>query len=331
MATAIERTGRNPHTNKVADEALYRSQLPSSAAQTPPVQIRYVASSGSDGTGNGSFAQPFATVSHALSTITDAAVGKPYVILVSPGTFAGDIALKSFVGIKGVDPSDKPVFTGTLSIDPGFTAGGKAALSDLIFTLAQTLDFSAFASPPVSIVDVQFQGTFSLTGTSVTSIRSNRFVNDTHFTDNATLLTQDNTFVSSDGGATFEAATVDVVWLSNGDDFGSALNVTAVGPQTLNAQLVGSQIGGPNTLTLDGAGVTFGGTAGAIAPTVALAGGAAAPSLWTQGNSIGYSAHTPGNWAGSAPGAVSDQNTLANSAIDRLAAAVEGLLGHAIP
>jgi len=64
---------------------------------------------------------------------------------------------------------------------------------------------------------------------------------------------------------------------------------------------------------------------------VALAGGAAAPSLWTQGNSIGYSAHTPGNWAGSAPGAVSDQNTLANSAIDRLAAAVEGLLGHAIP
>lgn len=317
---------------KTAEEAMYRPNGPGGSGTEPsPVQLRYVATTGSDVTGNGSFAQPFATVSHTLSTITDAAIGKPYVILVSSGVFADDIALKSFIGIKGVDPSDRPIFTGTMSIDAGFAASGKAGIADCIFTISQSLDFSALSAPPIALVDNEFEGTFSLTGTSVTSIRNNRFASDTHFTDNATLLTQDNTFVASDGGATFEAATVNVTWLSNGDDFGSALAVTAVNPQTFDAQLVGSQIGGPNSLTLTGAGVTYGGTAGAIPPGVTLAGGAAAPSLWTQGNSIGYEAITPGNWAVAPPGAVSDRNTLANSAIDRLAAAVEGILGHAIP
>ena len=309
---------------------MYRpDQSGGSGTEPPPVQLRYVATTGSDVTGNGSFAQPFATGSHALSTITDASPSKPYVILFSSGAFTDDIALKSNIALKGVDSSDRPTFSGALSIDGGYTAGNPTGIADCIFSAAQALDFSALSSPPFALFDVEFVGTFSLTG-AVASVRVNRFGSDTHFIDTP-MHSQGNVFASSDGGATVEADTVDVTWLSNGDDFGSALNVIATAPQTLDAELVGSQVGGHNTLSLTGAGVTFSGTAGAIPPGVTLTGGAAAATLWTLGNSIGYSAHTPGNWSGTAPGAVSDQNTLANSAIDRLAAAVEGLLGGAIP
>lgn len=315
---------------RTAEEAMYRpDQGGGAGAELPPVQLRYVATTGNDVSGNGSFAQPFATVSHALTTITDATALKPYVVFVSPGAFTDDIPLKSDISIKGVDPSDRPTFSGALSISGGYTAGNPTGIADCIFTAAQTLDFSALAGTSFALVDNEFAAVFRLTG-CIASIRSNRFANDSHFVD-VPLHSQDNAFVSSDGGANFSAETIDVTWLSNGDDFGSSLNVSATAPQTMEAQHIGSQAGGGNTLTLTGAGVTFEGTAGAIPPSVVLAGGAAAPILWTQGNSIGYSAHTPGNWAGSAPAAVTDQNTLANSAIDRLAAAVEGILGHAIP
>lgn len=63
------------------------------------------ASDGSDTTGNGAFNNPFATVAHAMTTITDAAVGKKYVIDVSPGAYGQAIAIKPFVWVRGSDPT----------------------------------------------------------------------------------------------------------------------------------------------------------------------------------------------------------------------------------
>jgi hypothetical protein len=302
------------------------------AAEPVPVQLRYVATTGNDVSGNGSFSNPFATVSHALAAITDASAAKPYVILVSPGAFADDIALQSFISIKGVDPSDRPTFSGALSIAGGFVAGSTIGLCCCEFDVSQTIDFTGTVNPKFNVTDCVFASTFTITGVagSLFVFRRNRFASDTSFTDIQSLFTDVNVFAPSDGGSTVSVVNISGTWVSNGDDYGASLNVESTAPQTLNAQLVGSQVGGGNSLTLFGAGTTFQGTAGSVPPGVNLV-GAPPPVLWTQGNSIGYSAQVPGNWAGTSPGAVTDKFTLANSAIDRLAAAVAGLLGHAIP
>jgi hypothetical protein len=302
-------------------------------AESVPVQLRYVATTGNDVSGNGSFSQPFATVSHALATIVDASAGKPYVIFVSPGAFTDDIALQSFISIKGIDPSDRPTFSGALSIAGGFVDGSIIGLCCCEFDAPQTIDFTGTVTPIFNMTDCVFAETVALTGVAGARfvLRRNRFGSDTNFTDAASFFTDVNVFAPSDGGATIQAANVPCQWVSNGDSFGSSLNVESVAPQTQDAQLIASQSGGGNTLTLVGAGTTFEGTAGAVPPGLNLVGGASPPTLWTHGNSIGYQAFTPGNWAITSPAAVSDQNTLANSAIDRLAAAVAGLLGTPIP
>jgi len=68
-----------------------------------PAQYAYVAVNGSDTTGDGSFAAPYASIKYALSQITDATAIKPYVIKVGAGLFTEDnpVQLKQYIGIEG--------------------------------------------------------------------------------------------------------------------------------------------------------------------------------------------------------------------------------------
>ena len=288
-------------------------------------------------TGTGSFSRPFATPSHAEAAITDASAAKPYSIFISPGLFTDDIPLKSFISLRGIDPSDRPVLTGTLSLDVSFGDTDIAGLCSCVFTNSQAIDFMAIATPELDIVDCEFQGTVSLqgTGSTIFRLRRNHFRNDTAFTDPSTFDTQDNTFDNSDGGFSLSAFDVAVFWKSNGDDFGGTVTIVSAGgeiPPALTAQLVGSQIGGGSTLTLNGSAVSYFGTAGAIPPTVTLLGGAAAPILWSFANGIGYApTGGAGVWGATEPSTVANPISAPDSALDRLAAAVSGLLGHAIP
>jgi len=71
------------------------------AASLP--KIVYVTIEGSDITGNGTVSRPYATIKHALSTITDASSINPYTIIVSPGIYTEDnpVNLKSYVSLRG--------------------------------------------------------------------------------------------------------------------------------------------------------------------------------------------------------------------------------------
>jgi hypothetical protein len=296
---------------QTAEEALLRAEQAAGGGgvEPVPVQLRYVAPSGSDVSGNGSFAQPFQTISHAESVITDATALKPYVIMVAPGIFPEDIALKSFVSIHGVDPSQRPRLDGVLSFAVGFVGG--LGLSNLEFTAAQTFAFAALVFPTCNIEACRFDlGTiFSGTGGYELFLFRNHFGGVTS-TDAAVILSEGNTY---DGLFTFNGATRNVNLDSTGDAFGDDFSTTATAPHTVVALLVDSAI--TDTLNLTGAGVTFGGTAGAIPPTVNLAGGAPAPVALTSANGLAYTAAVVGDWSGTNP-------TSIKNALDRIAAKI---------
>jgi hypothetical protein len=296
---------------QTAEDALQRATAADSGGggtEPPPVQLVYVAPSGSDVGGNGSFAQPFQTISHAEASITDATAIKPYVIMVAPGIYPEAIAQKSFVSISGVDPSNKPRLDGVLSFAVGFVGG--SGLSKLELTASQTFDFAALVFPTYDVEECVFDlGTiFQGTGGYVLSLRQNQFGGVT-ITDAATTTSEGNTYR---GLFTLNAATRNVVLVSSDDAFGAAFSTTATAPHLVTTTLVSSQV--TPTLNLTGAGVSYQGTAGAIPPVVNRAGGAPAPVALTSANGLAYTATTVANWSGVNPSSV-------QNALDRIAAA----------
>jgi hypothetical protein len=296
-------------TRQIADEALQRvlDAGEGGGVEPKPVQLVYVASSGSDQNGNGSFANPFQTLEHAETSITDATALKPYTILVAPGAYVAPV-LKSFISINGIDPSNLPVVSGALALDPGFTTG--LGLANLEFSAAQTLAFGVLAAPTADIEHCKFDSTFATTGTGgyTLTLGRNTFVGQATFTDAAFISEEGNTFF---GAGAFVANAASGAVDSSSDTFRNNLVVTATAPFVITVVAVGSQTNG--ALDLTGAGATFRGTAGAIPPVVGLAGGAVAPTLLSSANGMSYIATTVANWSGVNP-------TSVQNALDRIAA-----------
>ncbi len=64
--------------------------------------VRYVAASvGSDRNGDGSARKPWASVSHALSRLADAAPSKRYAVLVAGGTYGDTVKMREYVDVFG--------------------------------------------------------------------------------------------------------------------------------------------------------------------------------------------------------------------------------------
>jgi hypothetical protein len=115
-------------------------------------QIVYVNAGGNDTTGNGTETSPYATITYAMSTITDALWEKRYVIMLGPGNWADSFAWKAWVTIIGGDATSTRL-TGTITINdpswavPGTHSDERASAQDLAFTGTITLDYTAPASP----------------------------------------------------------------------------------------------------------------------------------------------------------------------------------------
>ncbi len=121
---------------------------------------------GSDTEGNGSQAAPFATIAHAYSTITDAAADNIYDVVLFPGTYSENLALKPFVRVVGYDPSEIADGTypanidGTVTLGAGWsTSGAVAWLTAVDVSSAVTLDFVTATSTNgiVSITNSQLE------------------------------------------------------------------------------------------------------------------------------------------------------------------------------
>ena len=110
-------------------------------------QTVYVANSGSDtpGVGSGNITEPYATLSYALSQITDASSSKPYQIIMSTGVYTEiNVNFKPWIYIEG-GLSDLTV-SGAITLDPTWSGGGGFSFQNfaqLAFPATVNFDFDA--------------------------------------------------------------------------------------------------------------------------------------------------------------------------------------------
>jgi hypothetical protein len=111
-------------------------------------QIVYVNKGGNDGTGDGSFSQPFLTIQAAMTAITDATLTKRYVLDLGPGTYSDPFALKPWFAIVG--HSNLPTrISGVITFSADWTPAGdhRSSFQNITFpTVAQVFDFNTVAS-----------------------------------------------------------------------------------------------------------------------------------------------------------------------------------------
>ena len=127
---------------------------------------------GNDLAGNGSEATPYATISHALSVIIDAAVTKTYRIIVLNGGYADPLALKPWIMIQGVSPELVQLF-GALTLDPLFADPAMGPTAWVVGCDVQNqpqLDFVAIVSSTGLVV---FSGCYLDSAVTLTMDSSN--------------------------------------------------------------------------------------------------------------------------------------------------------------
>jgi hypothetical protein len=165
-----------PDVHRLANEALSRALLANSggggggggggAAQA----LVYVNQQGGvDAPGNGTFEHPYATLTFAMSQITDNSASKPYTIWTAGGTYAAP-SLKPWTYVTGIDPLNTPTLTGDMAIDASFVGGDEAGATNLVFNDPQSFNLSAAAASVLDFYDCVFGSDFSFTGSAGTTL-----------------------------------------------------------------------------------------------------------------------------------------------------------------
>lgn len=128
-------------------------------------QLVYVdAQTGSDTTGNGSPIKPFATITHALGTITGNAITKPYAIFFV-GASTENVAIKPFVSLIGTG-IETSVVNGNLTSDASWNGVDDAGttVKDIAFT-SMAINMAAIANAGTFFfVGCQFASASTFTG-----------------------------------------------------------------------------------------------------------------------------------------------------------------------
>lgn len=115
-----------------------------------PTNSLFVASTGSDITGNGSIDRPFATIAHAMSTITGNTVSNTFTIFCLGGVIneTSQILLKPYVGISGLNQGIEVFLSGNMILDASYLSSPSATtvISNIGFTGSFNFDFSSSSS-----------------------------------------------------------------------------------------------------------------------------------------------------------------------------------------
>ncbi len=285
----------------------------------------YVGRAGNDTTGDGSFDNPFASIGKAMASITTATPATPFTIVLGPGTYTEDVALKPSVSIVGIDPIYTSEINGNVSLDASWASVSDEENSGISNALVQggsTVNFGTQEQGSVLFVNVTFVGAVSLLGANGDNSNTVAMVSCFLF-DPCTVEGIDLSSSATDftGGVTFAATgSSNAFWTSESDAISGGMSVTSSGSHTAIVDSVASAVEG--TLTLDGAESLYTCSAPGIPTTVTLQNGAPPPVLTTLSEGIDYTPTTPGNWAGSPP-------TTVQQALDRIAANVGN--AHPIP
>jgi hypothetical protein len=291
-------------------------------------QIVYVRQGGNDATGNGSLSAPYATIAHAMTTITDALWEKRYMIDLGPGNWPDNFSWKAWVFIRGSTVGTARL-TGVVDINdpswgvPGSHSDERAGAQDVSFTGTLTLNFTLqtsnfgkffcwncnmnntlviTAQNPINQVIIQgglWFGGITTDGGQLVLIATSGQSGNITLNSSATALT-----FSAFGGA------------QNGN---LSLNYTA-GPG-ITAVLFDFPVNG--TVVVSGALAALNATNSSlpVQANVSIVGGSL--TRLTDAFSLAYTPAVPAQWAGS-------PSSLQN-AIDRMAALLVALSGAPIP
>jgi len=252
------------------------------------MQVVYVAKGGDDVYGLGSMMLPYATISKAMSSVTDNSATKRYQITVGPGSYPETWGLKPWVAVVGTaNPSngatpdgamltEVPAPANTIGYDASWTAAlgfGVAFVSFIGFTNHQTWDEATNVGmqPQINFEDCSFNDGVSLLGPGNLGIDNFTFVNCISYNGYTVRGCQYlwlRLCVCLGGTITVQAgpagATVNTTLLAENCTLGSVINPTALivqwaspSPSNVHALAIIESTNHTGTLTLDGAHTSF--------------------------------------------------------------------------
>jgi hypothetical protein len=311
----------------------------------PLGNILYVNKGGLD-TNTGAIDSPFLTVNAAMASIVDATPDRKYQIIVGPGRYMENVSIKANVFITGTAPIGT-IIDGIDTLDPTWTVDTdnrsgirdievyNDTLLDFITTgsnqgkfytiqcrIGGNFTFSAFNSVNESFLyNCELLGNLNQQGGSQ-SLYSITIYGNVDIVSSGSVNRVDTLLYASGGGNVLP-----LDGSANVPTFSITHLVGSPAPEIILVNLAGFAVTG--NLTIVGGGnigdTIVSATATSIPPPTLLSvTGLAQLSLETYTNAIGY---TPGNATNWAPPVPVDSQ----SAIDRLANAVAGLLGTPIP
>ena len=281
-------------------------------------QLVYVSVGGSDVTGDGTIGNPYATIPHAISTITDASINKRYAVIVEPGNYANNIILEPWIWIEGTDPLLTRITAASITFDPvtwnaGPGTDNRAGFSNVTLVNAYTFDFSAVSSAAGKLYFGNCRFNAQPTFTAFNAINQVAMQNCLGFDG----YTQNGINMSLDGTNFINGGTVTLNSINTGDNLPTLLAASgggSDGPLVCNwSPNIGTNDNhiGVTLLSFPFAGgVTLNGandpggpqqpmltaTADSIVNPVTLSGGAPTPVLLTPASAVEYTPANPGAW-----------------------------------
>lgn len=146
---------RSPFTAGTSFQTEF-SQVRDYCANVLSSELRYVSDNGNDSTGTGSVLNPWKTLAHAYSSITDASSTKPYTIICSGNLVETNISLKSYISVFGNGANLN--ISSSLSIDSSWSGGIGCiqGFSEASLPSSLTLNFSGYPSSIFIFKDISF-------------------------------------------------------------------------------------------------------------------------------------------------------------------------------
>lgn len=329
----VEGSYTSPSTINVNGQGQIIGIMGGTAPPTPATtQLVYVNMGGSDITGNGSLAYPYLTITHTISTITDALWEKRYIINVGPGNWNESFSMKAwtFLCCDG-GASMAARILGTVDInDPSWAVVGshsdeRGGFANITFAGTVNMDFTAQSSLYGKVYFWNCNCNTALNTTAFGDVNQLSIFGGEWF--GGLNETGGNVIVAnvSGLGGTFnlasEAASPTLFAVFSSPMQGNLVATYSTG-QAISITLDQSYITGG--ISLSGSNVSLTATGDSLPPLslISLTGGA---TLTYANDAFGlaYTPTTPSNWAGNP--------TSLQNAIDRLSNSVATLLGHAIP
>lgn len=275
---------------------------PIQAYEVPPVvvapgldQLVWVSKAGSDATGDGSQGAPFHSIAAAMASISDASTGKRYGVVLHPGVYSEDFALKPNTWILGCSQYLSRIDCANLTLDPTWNAPGvnnRAGFSGVQLRNDYTFDFITANADTAYLTfeNGSTVGAFTVKGGDNNAF----FIQNVAFFNTLTqvggFFQAQNVIIQNGADTLITANGVGTTSLFYGGQTNGNIHAVAPGGTGLLFTLGAFAMQDIAALTLDGASITSQCSPGSLPPNVTLLNGAPSPRLTLTGAKAGNAA-----------------------------------------